>query len=70
MEEKMYLTWEPKMEGKKFNTLTIRLDDETLEQVRQISDATNLGRGEIIRRMIRFAIGRCNVVDINEASDV
>ena len=64
MEEKLYLTWEPKMEGKKFSSLTVRLDDETLEQLQQISDATNLTRGEIVRRMIRFSIGRCKVVGV------
>ncbi len=66
MEEKLYLTWEPKMEGKKFSSLTVRLDDETLEQLQQISDATNLTRGEIVRRMIRFGIGRCKVVGVEE----
>ncbi len=69
MEEKLYLTWEPKMEGKKFSSLTVRLDDETLEQLQQISDATNLTRGEIVRRMIRFSIGRCKVVGVEEQPD-
>lgn len=66
MEEKLVIKKKNKLKGDDgYKVFSVRIKDETVAKLEQISSESNRSRNEIINALLDFAISRCEI-DENE----
>ncbi len=67
MEEKLVIKKKNKLKGDDgYKVFSVRIKDETVTQLEQISRESNRSRNEIINALLDFAISRCEIDDETE----
>lgn len=67
MEEKLVIKKKNKLKGDDgYKVFSVRIKDETVERLEQISNESNRSRNEIINALLDFAISRCEIDDDTE----
>ena len=64
MEEKLVIKKKNKLKGDDgYKVFSVRIKDETVTKLEQISHESNRSRNEIINTLLDFAITRCEIDD-------
>ena len=64
MSEKLKIKKRPALKGEDgYKTFSIRIKDETVEQLDEIAKQTNRYRNDIINMMLEFAINNCEITE-------
>ena len=67
MEEKLVIKKKNKLKGDDgYKVFSVRIKDETVTKLEQISHESNRSRNEIINTLLDFAITRCEIDDETE----
>ena len=67
MSEKLKIKKRPALKGEDgYKTFSIRIKDETVEQLDEIAKQTNRYRNDIINIMLEFAINNCEITEDTE----
>lgn len=67
MEEKLVIKKKNKLKGDDgYKVFSVRIKDETVTKLEQISHESNRSRNEIINALLDFAITRCEIDDDTE----
>ncbi len=67
MEEKLVIKKKNKLKGDDgYKVFSVRIKDETVMKLEQISNESNRSRNEIINTLLDFAISRCEIDDDTE----
>ncbi len=67
MEEKLVIKKKNKLKGDDgYKVFSVRIKDETVMKLEQISNESNRSRNEIINALLDFAITRCEIDDETE----
>lgn len=64
MSEKLKIKKRPALKGEDgYKTFSIRIKEETVEQLDEIAKQTNRYRNDIINMMLEFAINNCEITE-------
>lgn len=64
MEEKRLILSPKRVRGDDgYKTFSIRIREELVEKINDISEQTGYSRNELIGKMLEFAVDRCTIVD-------
>lgn len=67
MEEKLVIKKKNKLKGDDgYKVFSVRIKEETVIKLEQISNESNRSRNEIINALLDFAISRCEIDDDTE----
>ncbi len=67
MEEKLVIKKKNRLKGDDgYKVFSVRIKDETVSRLEQISKETNRSRNEIINVLLDFSITRCEIADETE----
>lgn len=67
MEEKLVIKKKNKLKGDDgYKVFSVRIKEETVTKLEQISNESNRSRNEIINALLDFAISRCEIDDDTE----
>ena len=67
MEEKLVIKKKNKLKGDDgYKVFSVRIKDETVTQLEQISRESNRSRNEIINALLDFALSRCEIEEETE----
>ena len=67
MSEKLKIKKRPALKGEDgYKTFSIRIKEETVEQLDEIAKQTNRYRNDIINMMLEFAINNCEITEDTE----
>lgn len=70
MEEKLIIQKKDKLKGEDgYKIFSVRIKEETVQALEQISENSNRSRNEIINTLLEFAIDRCEIVDKTETKN-
>ena len=64
MENKLQIQKKPNFKGDDgYKTFSVRIKDETVKKLEEISKSTNRSRNELINLMLEFSIENCEIKD-------
>ena len=67
MEEKLVIKKKNKLKGDDgYKVFSVRIKEETVTKLEQISNESNRSRNEIINALLDFAISRCEIDENDE----